>query len=82
MFYNKGDTLIYNADAFVFSEGSSLDAIIEQMPGVELRKNGRIYVNGKFVETLLLNGKDLFNGDNQLMLENLPAFYRKGYCCV
>ena len=44
------------------------------MPGVELRKNGRIYVNGKFVETLLLNGKDLFNGDNQLMLENLPAF--------
>lgn len=74
MFYNKGDTLIYNADAFVFSEGSSLDAIIEQMPGVELRKNGRIYVNGKFVETLLLNGKDLFNGDNQLMLENLPAF--------
>lgn len=51
-----------------------MDAIIEQMPGVELRKNGRIYVNGKFVETLLLNGKDLFNGNNQLMLENLPAF--------
>lgn len=74
MFYNKGDTLVYNADAFVFSEGSSLDAIIEQMPGVELRSNGRIYVNGKFVDALLLNGKDLFNGNNQLMLENLPAY--------
>ncbi len=74
MFYNKGDTLVFNADAFVFAEGSSLDAIIEQLPGVELRKNGQIFVNGKFIDRLLLNGKDLFNGQNQLMLENLPAY--------
>lgn len=33
-FYHKGDTLVYNADAFVLAEGSMLDALIKQMPGV------------------------------------------------
>lgn len=74
MFYNRGDTLVYNAAAFELAEGSMLDALIEQLPGVELREGGQIYVNGKFVQSLLLNGKDFFKGDNQLMLDNLAAY--------
>lgn len=74
IFYNKGDTLIYNADAFVLAEGSTLDALFQQMPGVELRSNGVIYCNGKRVDNLLLNGKDLFNGKKELMLQNLAAY--------
>ncbi|MBD5363543.1 MAG: hypothetical protein HDR79_01170 [Bacteroides sp.] len=74
MFYNKGDTLIYNADAFVLAEGSTLDALLEQMPGVELRSNGVIYCDGQRVDNLLLNGKDLFNGKKELMLQNLAAY--------
>lgn len=71
-FYNRGDTLIYNADAFNLAEGSMLDALIRQLPGAELKDDGRIYVNGKFVESLLLNGRDFFKGNNQIMLDNLP----------
>ena len=74
MFYNKGDTIIYNADAFVLAEGSMLDALIRQMPGVELKENGQIFVNGRFVENLLLNGKDFFKGNRQMMLDNLGAY--------
>jgi len=74
MFYHRGDTLVYNADAFLLSEGSMLDALIKQLPGVELKSDGRIYCNGKYVEQLLLNGRDLFNGNNELMLENLAAY--------
>ena len=73
-FYYKGDTLIYNADAFVLAEGSMLDALIGQLPGVELKRDGRIYHNGKFVDDLLLNGKQFFSHDRKLMLENLPAY--------
>lgn len=73
-FYYRGDTLVYNADAFQTAEGSMLDAIISQLPGVELKSNGQIYVNGKFVNSLLLNGKDFFKGDNTIMLDNLPAY--------
>ena len=48
--------------------------LIRQLPGAELSKDGRIYVNGKFVESLLLNGKDFFRGDNTVMFENLPTY--------
>lgn len=73
-FYNKGDTLVYNADAFNLAEGSMLDALVEQLPGVELKRDGRIFLNGKQVESVLLNGKDFFKGDNTLLLDNLPAY--------
>lgn len=73
-FYNKGDTLVYNADAFQLAEGSMLDHLISQLPGVEIKENGQIYVNGKFVESLLLNGRDFFGKNNQLLLENLGAY--------
>lgn len=76
-FYNKGDTLVYNADAFQLAEGSMLDALIRQLPGAELRDNGQIFVNGRFVEDLLLNGKDFFKGNNQIMLDNLPTYLVK-----
>lgn len=74
MFYHKGDTLVYNADAFVLSSGSMLDALIEQLPGVSLNSDGVIYCNGRKIDNLLLNGKDLFNGDKKLMLSNLAAY--------
>ncbi len=73
-FYHKGDTVVYNADAFQLAEGSMLDALIRQLPGAELKEDGRIYLNGRFVETLLLNGKDFFKGNNAVMLENLPSY--------
>lgn len=74
VFYHKGDTLIYNADAFVTPEGSTLDALITQLPGVKIDEHGVITANGRKVENLLLNGKDLFNGKGEILLENLPAY--------
>ncbi|MBD5241512.1 MAG: hypothetical protein HDS59_05475 [Barnesiella sp.] len=73
-FYMAGDTLVYNADAFKLPEGSMLDALIKQMPGVEMNDNGEIFVNGKKVESLLLNGKDFFKGNKLVMLNNLGAY--------
>ena len=74
MFYYKGDTVVYNADAFVLAEGSMLDALVKQLPGVELKSNGDIYHNGKLVKNLLLNGKDFFRSDRKALLENLPTW--------
>lgn len=76
-FYVNGDTLVYNADAFDLAEGSMLDALIQQLPGVELKSGGDIEVNGKHVDALLLNGKDFFNKDRRLMLDNLPSYMVK-----
>ena len=73
-FAYRGDTLVYNASAFNVPDGSMLDAIVRQLPGTELKNNGDIFVNGKKIDYLLLNGKDFFSGKNKIMLENLPYF--------
>lgn len=70
----SGDTIIYNADAFKVAEGSMLDALIGQLPGTRITKDGQITVNGQFVESLLLNGRDFFNGNPRIALDNLPAY--------
>ena len=73
----KGDTVIYNADAFNLSKGSMLDDLVKQMPGVQLKDNGEIYLNGKKVDYLMLNGKEFFKGKNNVMLENMPYYIVK-----
>ena len=70
----RGDTIVYNASAFNLPEGSMLDGLIRQMPGAELKDNGDIYINGRKVDYLMLNGKDFFKGQNKVMLDNLPYF--------
>ena len=70
----RGDTIVYDASAFRLPEGSMLDGLIRQLPGAELKDNGDIYINGKKIDYLTLNGKDFFKGENKVMLENLPYF--------
>lgn len=73
-FYYRGDTLVYDASAFKLPEGSMLDDLIRQLPGAELRENGEIFVNGRKIDQLLLQGKHMFNDNRQLILANLPYF--------
>lgn len=70
----RGDTIVYNANAFNLPQGSMLETLIRQLPGVELKDNGEIFVNGRKVDNLTLNGKDFFKGNNKVMLENLPYY--------
>lgn len=77
MMVMKGDTIVYNADAFELAEGSMLDQLISRLPGVKLNAGGIITVNGNRVSNLLIDGKDFFNGDANVALENLPAYMVK-----
>ena len=69
----KKDTTIFNAGAYSLPEGSTLEALIELLPGVKVSENGAITWNGKPVEELLLNGKDFFKGNKDVPMKNLPT---------
>lgn len=73
MVYKK-DTIIYDASAFKLPEGSMLDALVRQLPGAQLKDNGDIYINGRKIDYLTLNGTDFFKGKNKVMLDNLPYY--------
>lgn len=72
-FFNKGDTLVYNADAFQMEESAMLEDLVKRLPGVQLKEGG-LYVNGRFVESIQLSGKDFFKGNAKEALQNLPSF--------
>lgn len=54
----KGDTLVYNADAYTNGSERKLEDIIDKLPGVEINESGQIEVEGKVVNKLMVNGKD------------------------
>ncbi|MBQ8737212.1 MAG: hypothetical protein IJY78_05245 [Bacteroidaceae bacterium] len=73
MFY-RGDTLVYDAEAFKLPEGSMLDDLISQMPGVTMNENGEIFVNGRKVDELLLGSRSFMRGNKKILMENLPYY--------
>lgn len=70
----KGDTIEVDARAFKLAEGSMLESLVKNVPGCELHDNGDIYMNGRKVDYLTLNGKDFFKGNNRIMLDNLSYY--------
>ena len=72
--YHKGDTLVYNADAFKLPDGSMLDALISQLPGVVMNDFGEIFVNGRKVDELLLGSRSFMRGNKKVLMENLPYY--------
>ena len=73
MFY-RGDTIVYDATAFKLPQGSMLDDLIRQMPGVTLNEAGEIFVNGRKVDELLLGSRSFMRGNKQVLMENLPYY--------
>ena len=68
---SKGDTLIFNADAYRVPEGSVVEELVKRMPGADIDENGNITINGKQVSKIKVDGKDF--GDTQTALKNLPT---------
>lgn len=70
----KGDTIVYDASAFNLPDGSMLDDLIRQMPGVTMNDDGEIFVNGRKIDELLLGSRSFFRGRSEVLLKNLPFY--------
>ncbi len=69
----KGDTIVYNADSFKNGTEKKLGDVLKKLPGVEINDDGEIEVEGKRVQKLMVEGKDFFDGDSKLAVENIPS---------
>jgi hypothetical protein len=67
----KGDTLEYNAKAYVIQPNAKVEDLLRQMPGVRIDQNGRITVNGQAVPKVLIDGEEFFGDDPTLVTQNL-----------
>lgn len=69
----KGDTIEYNADAYISEENALLQDVLKRIPGIELDGNGGLKANGKPITKILVDGKEFFGNDIEMALKNLPA---------
>ncbi|OYQ40683.1 outer membrane beta-barrel protein [Flavobacterium aurantiibacter] len=69
----KKDTLEFNAASFKTGPDANVEALLKQLPGVEIDEEGKITVNGKEVNNILVNGKPFFGKDGKIATQNLPA---------
>lgn len=56
----KGDTVVFNANAYHVGEGAVLEDLIKRIPGAEVNASGDITINGKSVDKILVEGKEFF----------------------
>jgi hypothetical protein len=69
----KKDTVEYNASYLKVNPNDKIDELLKQIPGVETDDDGKMTVNGKPINKILINGKPLFNKDGKIAMETIPA---------
>ena len=67
------DTVMYNADAFKLEDGAMVEELIKKLPGIVEESEGNYTFNGKSISQILVDGKEFFGNNRNMVLQNLPA---------
>ncbi len=67
----KKDTLEFNVASFKTKKDANVEDLLKELPGVEVDDDGKIKVNGKEVNKILVNGKPFFGDDPTITTRNL-----------
>lgn len=68
----RGDTTVFNADAYKTNPEANAEDLIEKMPGVVV-ENGTVTAQGEQVQKVLVDGRPFFDNDVNAALKNIPA---------
>lgn len=68
----KGDTILYNADAYKVNASATVADLVRKLPGMVIDENG-VTANGEQIQQVLVDGKRFFGQDALLSLNALPA---------
>ncbi|MGJ8592246.1 MAG: outer membrane beta-barrel protein [Aquaticitalea sp.] len=67
----KKDTLEFNVASFKTKKDANVEDLLKELPGVEVDDDGKITINGKEVNKILVNGKPFFGDDPTITTRNL-----------
>ncbi|GAA0715091.1 hypothetical protein GCM10009430_09070 [Aquimarina litoralis] len=59
----KNDTTFYKVSSFVTGEEKVIEDVLTKLPGIKVMEDGRIKFKGKEIESVLIEGDNLFNHD-------------------
>ena len=65
-----GDTLTFNPDAYSRKNETTIEQLLRNIPGIDIKDNGKITFNGTSVSGVLIDGDDLFKRNYQQLTQN------------
>lgn len=71
--YYKGDTLQFTADSFKVKQNASVEDLLKKLPGIKVDASGKITIQGKVVDQVLVDGDEFFGSDPTIATKNLNA---------
>lgn len=71
--YYKGDTLVFTADSFKTMQNATVEDLLKKLPGFRIDAQGKITVQGKKVDQVLVDGDEFFGTDPTIATRNLNA---------
>jgi hypothetical protein len=67
------DTISYNTGSFNVRSDESVEDLLRRLPGIEVDAKGQVKAQGEEVRKVLVDGKEFFGGNVQLVTQSLPA---------
>ena len=68
----KGDTTIYNSDAYKTTKDATAEDLVTKMPGIKV-EDGKVQAQGEDVKKVLIDGKPYLGDDPNAAFKSLPA---------
>lgn len=69
----KLDTIEFNIEHFKTRQNATVEELLRKLPGIQVNMDGSIYIEGKQIKKLFVNGKPFFNADPKIATRNLYA---------
>ncbi len=69
----KEDTVSYKVDSTMYRKNDNVEALLKNLPGVQVDKDGNVTAQGKQVTKVKVNGKEFFGGDVTTATRELNA---------
>ena len=69
----RGDTLVYNPNAFKTKNNATVEDLLKKLPGVQVAKDGTVTTQGEQVIKVLVNGNEFFGNDPTKATQNIDA---------
>ena len=69
----RGDTTVYDIEHFTEARDITLEDVLDRIPGIKILPDGNIRVDGRTVDKVLLQGKELSGGGAALLTRGISA---------
>jgi hypothetical protein len=69
----KGDTTVFKVDKYINGTEENLKDVLDKIEGFDINNQGKITINGKQIDRLLVDGENLYKNQHSFATDNIPA---------